>query len=372
MSRNYYSVVIVLIDYAARPRKDCIRCTPVKSDVKVFNVTYGKCYICILYSILGIESVKLRAISCIVKDCVESIGGIVVTSNERIRNNTVKLIYLFGCYCPLIICAMVGNITHTEYVLDILRILVSNYPIVEVMHIVRIIVNCHLSITYYAEGICIIGNGSIIVSPNISYVSVTCAILILKHCVAVAENNVAYSNFRYFIKLCTVLSPNGNVFRLQACINVEYSCATKKCGSTINKNIKSTILKSCTCGRHINYVKRCLNKAVVKINVKGVTVSFSGCTARIDKRYLRKSYITIVNCKADSLREFSCSVAYGNERSGRCCRNTPISVINRNVVHYYTTYTNIKQIPVSCVCTLLYIKIAKNECGVRTSELGLL
>ena len=78
-----------------------------------------------------------------------------VTANERVRNNTVKLVDILLCPDPLafLTCGVpiLGNITETEYVGNLLAVLVFNDPIVYALELLGLIFGEPLSIAYYRE-----------------------------------------------------------------------------------------------------------------------------------------------------------------------------------------------------------------------------
>ena len=78
-----------------------------------------------------------------------------VTANERVRNDTVKLVDILLCPDPLAFLTggvpILGNITETEYVGNLLAVLVFNDPIVYALKLFGLIFGEPLSIAYYRE-----------------------------------------------------------------------------------------------------------------------------------------------------------------------------------------------------------------------------
>ena len=93
-----------------------------------------------------------------------------VTSYKRVGDNTVKAVDLLHCHGPLVITAVVGDVAHAEYELNILLVLVVDNPIVKESELFGICtVGDVLCITNRHEGVGVVlsCHGGLIIRPEV-------------------------------------------------------------------------------------------------------------------------------------------------------------------------------------------------------------
>ena len=145
----------------------------VKAKKEVVNLTNPEGVVNVVYSALLVVAADILKIGLVSAEVlVEHLDAVVtVTADEGVRNDAVHKGYsllgvnplLIGLGLGIVLMAFVyaklGDITKTYYVLNVLRILVVNYPLIDVLEELGILVVDGLSVTDERKAVCVFTNG---------------------------------------------------------------------------------------------------------------------------------------------------------------------------------------------------------------------
>ena len=170
VSINYYSISGVSRNYLSCPFEDVIVRTVIKEHQQILGFTNSEFGISVIYLsclkealalILDIGIHELRGVRCVVEIGVKAAAIVVITADEIIRKYAVELGYTRFSVFPLCrVRTVVCNITESEYVLNVLFVLVCYDPIVKRAVVISssfyVVFNKILSISDHREGIRVI------------------------------------------------------------------------------------------------------------------------------------------------------------------------------------------------------------------------
>ena len=155
------------------PYEHVILSTVIEAKKEVVNLTNLEGVVNVVYSALLVVAADILKIGLVSAEVlVEHLDAVVtVTADEGVRNDSVHKGYsllgvnplLIGLGLGIVLMAFVyaklGDITKTYYVLNVLRILVVNYPLIDVLEELGILVVDGLSVTDERKAVCVFANG---------------------------------------------------------------------------------------------------------------------------------------------------------------------------------------------------------------------
>ena len=170
VSVDNYSVRGVSRDDLARPRENVVVCAVIKEHNEVFCLADGEFCIgvvdlvCLIEALALIGDIGIGKLCLIVGSSKVGIKGaarIVVSTDKVVRKLAVELGDSRLCMLPVCcVGVVIGDVSESENVLDLLALLVGKYPIIELSGIVGSVLNVVLyhilSITDDSKGIRVI------------------------------------------------------------------------------------------------------------------------------------------------------------------------------------------------------------------------